>query len=387
MIKRQIDFVESIEEIGIEVWNNLAGTDNPFTRYEFLHALESSGSTTAATGWQPFHVLVTESDTEIEIYDQPIAVMPLYLKSNSWGEYVFDWSWAEAYARHGIDYYPKFVTSIPFTPSCGNRILTQEGIDHTSVARFIYAKIREKAESLNASSWHVLFPVEDEHRVLCSTGLQKRVGTQFHWYNNSYASFSDFLGSLNARKRKSIRKERGHIASEEIGFRRTEGADITDAQWSDFFLFYQNTYAMRGMQGYLDIEFFLQIGEVMSEQILLINAVKDNSDIAAALFLKGEDSLFGRYWGSRVDQQFLHFETCYYQGQEYAIENGIQVFDSGAQGEHKIQRGFAPVYTYSNHWLANEEFSRAVENFLKEEKTHVMEYKKQADKLLPFKKE
>ena len=149
MIKRQIDFVESIEEIGIEVWNNLAGTDNPFTRYEFLHALESSGSTTAATGWQPFHVLVTESDTEIEIYDQPIAVMPLYLKSNSWGEYVFDWSWAEAYARHGIDYYPKFVTSIPFTPSCGNRILTQEGIDYTSVARFIYAKIREKAESLN----------------------------------------------------------------------------------------------------------------------------------------------------------------------------------------------------------------------------------------------
>ena len=144
MIKRQIDFVESIEEIGIEVWNNLAGTDNPFTRYEFLHALESSGSTTAATGWQPFHVLVTESDTEIEIYDQPIAVMPLYLKSNSWGEYVFDWSWAEAYARHGIDYYPKFVTSIPFTPSCGNRILTQEGIDHTSVARFIYAKIRKR---------------------------------------------------------------------------------------------------------------------------------------------------------------------------------------------------------------------------------------------------
>ena len=387
MIKRQIDFVESIEEIGIEVWNNLAGTDNPFTRYEFLHALESSGSTTAATGWQPFHVLITEKAAETEIYDQPIAVMPLYLKGNSWGEYVFDWSWAEAYARHGIDYYPKFVTSIPFTPSCGNRILTREGIDYTSVAQIIYEKLREKAESLNASSWHVLFPMEKEHRALCSIGLQQRIGTQFHWHNNNYTSFSDFLGSLSARKRKNIRKERRQIERQEISFRRTNGADITDEQWSDFFLFYQNTYAMRGMQGYLDIEFFRKIGEVMSEQILLINAVKDNSDIAAALFLKGVDSLFGRYWGSRVDQQFLHFETCYYQGQEYAIENGIKVFDSGAQGEHKIQRGFAPVYTYSNHWLANEEFSRAVENFLKEEKSHVKEYKKQAEKLLPFKKE
>ena len=385
MKKRHIDFVESIEEIGIEIWNNLAGTDNPFTRYEFLHSLEFSGCTTESTGWQPFHVLVTERDTELEINDQPIAVMPLYLKSNSWGEYVFDWSWAEAYARHGIDYYPKLVTSIPFTPSSGNRILTQEGVDHASVARFIYEKLREKAESLKASSWHVLFPIETEHRVLCSIGLQQRVGTQFHWYNNNYTSFSDFLGGLNARKRKSIRKEREKIASEEISFRRTDGKDITEAQWSDFFLFYQNTYAMRGMQGYLDIEFFRKIGEAMSEQILLINAVRDNSDIAAALFLKGEDSLFGRYWGSRVDQQFLHFETCYYQGQEYAIENGIQVFDSGAQGEHKIQRGFVPVCTYSNHWLAKEEFSRAVESFLKEEKTHIMEYKKQAEKLLPFK--
>ena len=387
MKKRRIDFVESIEEIGIEIWNNLADSDNPFTRYEFLHSLESSGCTTESTGWQPFHVLVRESDTEIENYNQPIAVMPLYLKSNSWGEYVFDWSWAEAYARYGIDYYPKFVTSIPFTPSCGSRIMTKEGVDQTTVARFIFEKIQEKSELLKASSWHVLFPKKKEHELLCSIGVQQRIGTQFHWHNNNYTSFSDFLESLNARKRKSIRKERRQIASEEISFRRTDGADINDAQWSDFFLFYQNTYAIRGMQGYLGIEFFRKIGEVMPKQILLINAVKDNSDIAAALFLKGENSLFGRYWGSRVEQQFLHFETCYYQGQEYAIENGIKIFDSGAQGEHKIQRGFEPVFTYSNHWLANEEFSQAVESFLKEEKTHVMEYKKQADKLLPFKKE
>ena len=387
MIKRHIDFVESIEEIGSEIWNNLAGTDNPFTRYEFLYSLESSGCTTEETGWKPYHVLVTEGDTEIENCGRPIAVMPLYLKSNSWGEYVFDWSWAESYARHGINYYPKLVTSIPFTPSVGNRIMMQADIDRATIAQLIYEAIQLKAETLGVSSWHVLFPKEEEHELLCSIGTQSRVATQFHWFNNGYANFSDFLASLNARKRKAIRKERKKIEDEGITFRQTGGADISEEQWSDFYLFYQTTYLSRGMQGYLDIEFFRQIGEVMPEQILLINATKDSRDVAAALFLKSKDSLFGRYWGSRVDQQFLHFETCYYQGQEYAIENQLNVFDSGAQGEHKIQRGFEPIYTYSNHWLANDDFSRAVMKFLREERLHIKEYKTQAAALLPYKKQ
>ena len=387
MKKLRIDFVESIEEIGSEIWNGLAGIDNPFTRYEFLHSLESTGCTTDDSGWTPYHILVTENDVETQSRRRAIAAMPLYLKNNSWGEYVFDWSWAEAYTRHGMNYFPKFVTSIPFTPSVGTRILIREGIDKLAVARLIFEKVQLKAEALGASSWHILFPKEEEHKLFNSIGISPRVATQFHWYNNSYDSFSDFLASLNARKRKAIKKERKQIEDEGIIFRQTDGADISETQWSDFYLFYQTTYLARGMQGYLDIEFFRKIGETMPEQILLINAVKDNRDIAAALFFKSKDSLFGRYWGSRVEQQFLHFETCYYQGQEYAIENNLAVFDSGAQGEHKIQRGFEPIYTHSNHWIADQNFSRAIRNFLEEERGHIDQYKIQAESLLPFKKQ
>ena len=387
MKKLRIDFVESIEEIGSEIWNGLAGIDNPFTRYEFLHSLESTGCTTDDSGWKPYHILVTENDVETQSRRRAIAAMPLYLKNNSWGEYVFDWSWAEAYTRHGMNYFPKFVTSIPFTPSVGTRMLIKEGIDNLAIARLIFEKVQLKAEALGASSWHILFPKEEEHKLLNSIGISPRVATQFHWYNNSYNSFSDFLASLNARKRKAIKKERKQIEDEGIIFRQTDGADISETQWSDFYLFYQTTYLARGMQGYLDIEFFRKIGETMPEQILLINAVKDNRDIAAALFFKSKDSLFGRYWGSRVEQQFLHFETCYYQGQEYAIENNLAVFDSGAQGEHKIQRGFEPIYTHSNHWIADQNFSRAIRNFLEEERGHIDQYKIQAESLLPFKKQ
>ena len=387
MKKLRIDFVESIEEIGSEIWNGLAGIDNPFTRYEFLHSLESTGCTTDDSGWKPYHILVTESDVETQSGRRAIAAMPLYLKNNSWGEYVFDWSWAEAYTRHGMNYFPKFVTSIPFTPSVGTRILIKEGIDKLAVARLIFEKVQLKAEALGASSWHILFPKEEEHKLFNSIGISPRVATQFHWYNNSYNSFSDFLASLNARKRKAIKKERKQIEDKGIKFRQTDGADITETQWSDFYLFYQTTYLARGMQGYLDIEFFRKIGETMPEQILLINAVKDNRDIAAALFFTSKDCLFGRYWGSRVEQQFLHFETCYYQGQEYAIENNLAVFDSGAQGEHKIQRGFEPIYTHSNHWIADQNFSRAIRNFLEEERGHIDQYKIQAESLLPFKKQ
>lgn len=386
MKKLRIDFVESIEEIGSEIWNGLAGIDNPFTRYEFLHSLESTGCTTDDSGWKPYHILVTENDVETQSSRRAIAAMPLYLKNNSWGEYVFDWSWAEAYTRHGMNYFPKFVTSIPFTPSVGTRILIKEGIDKLAVARLIFEKVQLKAEALGASSWHILFPEEEEHKLFNSIGISPRVATQFHWYNNSYNSFSDFLASLNARKRKAIKKERKQIEEEGISFRQTDGADISETQWTDFYLCYQTTYLARGMQGYLDIEFFRRIGETMPEQILLINAVKDNYDIAAALFLKSKDSLFGRYWGSRVEQQFLHFETCYYQGQEYAIANNLAVFDSGAQGEHKIQRGFEPIYTHSNHWIADQNFSRAIQNFLEEERGHIDQYKIQAESLLPFKK-
>jgi len=379
----RLSFVESIDEIGATTWNDLASTENPFTRFEFLHALERTGCTNRQTGWQPHHVLVYSDDTS----KTPLAVMPLYLKTNSWGEYVFDWSWANAYKSHGFQYYPKFVTAVPFTPSPGQRIFTRDASSQSKILKLIADKIKEKAEFIGASSWHVLFPYEQEHQLLSELDIQPRIATQFHWHNKAYESFDDFLIKLTSRKRKSIRKERKHVSEQGITFRRTEGADISEQQWADFFLVYQSTYMMRGMQGYLELEFFLAIAEIMPEQLVMINAVQDNRDIAAALFFKNDTTLFGRYWGSRRDHQFLHFETCYYQGQEYAIEHQLKSFDSGTQGEHKIQRGFEPIITHSNHWIANQAFTEAITNFLNEERAHIKHYQEEAASLLPYKKE
>lgn len=376
-----LQFVDSIEHIGVENWNRLAGLDNPFTRYEFLHALEDTGCTTKATGWQPHHVVIEE----VNAPGIAIAVLPLYLKTNSWGEYVFDWSWANAFQSYGYDYYPKFVTAAPFTPSFGQRLFVSEEVDTPEIAKLIANKIEEKAELIGASSWHVLFPEKQEHDLLSTLNLKPRIATQFHWFNRDYSSFDDFLAQLNSRKRKSIRKERRQVSEQNILFRLTEGNDISEQQWADFYLYYQTTYLARGMQGYLKRGFFKRLAQTMPEQMFLVTAAKDGREIAAALFFKNKEKLFGRYWGCREELQFLHFETCYYQGIEYAIENGQRSFDSGAQGEHKIQRGFEPITTYSNHWIANEGFAQAIDNFLLEERPHILEYQKDASSLLPYK--
>lgn len=386
MPELELVFVDSISEIGKSNWNALSGTHNPFMRYEFLHALEVTGCTTQVTGWQPKHVWVRHTDVAANSIST-VAVMPLYLKTNSWGEYVFDWSWANAYKSHGFNYYPKFVTAAPFTPSVGKRIFSSPEANHSQLIKLIAEKIKEKAEIIGASSWHVLFPLEEEHESLSGLGIKSRVGTQFHWYNKNYGDFDDFLSKLSSRKRKAIRKERQHVRAQDISFRVTEGAEISVDQWSDFYLFYQSTYLMRGMQGYLEQDFFHAVAETMPEQIFLVNAVQEDKDIAAALFFKNQETLFGRYWGSRHDHQFLHFETCYYQGQEYAIRNGMKSFDSGAQGEHKIKRGFEPIITYSNHWLSHPAFADAIENFLDEERMHIQQYRADAESLLPFKKQ
>ncbi|MFK7863422.1 MAG: GNAT family N-acetyltransferase [Pseudohongiellaceae bacterium] len=387
----EVKFVESIEDIGLVQWNSLTGIENPFTRYEFLHALETTGCTTAQTGWAPLHLAVYKkrqhSGEQPTENPAPLAVLPLYVKDNSWGEYVFDWSWANAYQNHNLNYYPKLVTAVPFTPSVGKRLFisSTEELKEETLLAFIVKKIKEKALTLEASSWHVLFPVKTEAEGLHSAGMLSRRGTQFQWRNRHYRSFDEFLSTLNSRKRKSIRKERKRVQDVGITFRRTEGLDISEAQWEEFYGFYQSTYLMRGQQGYLSSDFFKRLAEVMPEQLLLINASKEGRDIAAALFFKNNEALFGRYWGSDADYQFLHFETCYYQGQDYAIEHSIGLFDSGAQGEHKIQRGFEPVVTHSTHWLAHPGFAEAVENFLKEESLHVDQYKASAETLLPFK--
>lgn len=383
-----VRYVSSIEEIGRDRWNALTGTANPFTRYEFLHALETTGCTNEKSGWQPHHAVVysgTGSAEEgLEGGSQLLAVMPLYLKTNSWGEYVFDWSWANAYQSYGFDYYPKLVTATPFTPSFGRRIFFAESQDRAALLKLLVEKTKEEAGVLGASSWHVLFPLEEEYEVLSDLGLLRRIATQFHWQNRDYENFDDFLNDLNSRKRKSIRKERRQVSEQGICFTVTEGEAISDQQWSDFYLYYQTTYLSRGMQGYLKRVFFKTIATTMPEQIFLVNAVKEGKDIAAALFFKNGEKLFGRYWGCRSEYQFLHFETCYYQGLDYAIKHGLRVFDAGAQGEHKIQRGFRPITTYSNHWIANSGFSDAIETFLKEERPHILAYQRDAGSLLPF---
>ena len=387
MQELSLTFVDSISEIGAATWNSLATTDNPFMRYEFLHALESTGCTTGANGWQPMHIWVKSGEQSVNGFDNTVAVMPLYFKTNSWGEYVFDWSWANAYKTHGFEYYPKFVTAAPFTPSVGRRIFLNPSADRKNILSFIVEKVKEKAEFLSVSSWHVLFPMEQEHEEISRLGIQARIGTQFHWYNRDYEDFDHFLSALNSRKRKAIRKERQHIQSQSISFRVTEGAEISEQQWLDFYLFYQSTYLMRGMQGYLEQDFFNTVAECMPEQIFMINAMQGERDIAASLFFKNDEKLFGRYWGCRRDHQFLHFETCYYQGQDYAIKHKLKSFDSGAQGEHKIQRGFEPIFTYSNHWIANQRFADAIDNFLAEERNHIQRYRAEAETLLPFKQQ
>lgn len=378
-----VSFVDSIAAIGPDVWNSLTGTDNPFTRYEFLWALEETGCTTRATGWQPMHIIVRRVTPGL---DEPVAVLPLYLKSNSWGEYVFDWSWASAYQSHGLSYYPKFVTSIPFTPSYGERLLLKAGEEPGPIISLIKNAIEEKADALDASSWHVLFPTGQQNKYFREAGMLERVACQFHWYNRDYQSFDDFLSSLSSRKRKNLKKERSRVRESGIHFKRLEGAEIDENLWQDFYALYQSTYLMRGMRGYLSQAFFIEVARVMPEQVFMITAEEDRRMIAAALFFKSSETLYGRYWGAARDHQFLHFETCYYQGQDYAIEHGFRRFDSGAQGEHKIQRGFEPVTTYSSHWIARPDFADAIAHFLAQEKRHIEQYQKEAATLLPYRR-
>ncbi len=372
------DFVSSITKIDCEDWNRLAGKENPFTRYEFFEALEVSKCTSKESGWQPHHLV-------IRIEEETVGILPLFLKTNSYGEYVFDWSWARAYEQAGLNYYPKLISAIPFTPSAGERVFLSKNVARASLLKSIVAILNDEARENKFSSWHLLFPEAELSRELSEQGAIQRVGTQYHWFNRGYKDFDSFLLAMSSRKRKSIRKERNAVSASGIRFRIIEGPSITHEDWGKFILFYLTTYAVRGQAGYLNKDFFKRIGESMPDQLFLIFAVRNGEDIAGALFFKNKTHLFGRYWGCLEEEAFLHFETCYYQGIDYAIANKVKVFDAGAQGEHKIKRGFEPIMTYSNHWLANPQFAAAVTNFVNEEKPHIEEYMSEASLMLPFK--
>lgn len=372
--------VSAISDIPDALWQTLAATTYPFMQRGFLQALEESGSVSASAGWKPRHLLVKDDTTLL-------AFLPMYEKSHSYGEYVFDWAWADAYQRHGFPYYPKLVTAIPFTPVAGPRWLLHPKADRKDIVERLMNKVAEISENERLSGWHVLFPDDCTANDLKEQPLIERNACQYRWHNPGYQTFDDFLAALSSRKRKNLRKERRDVAAQGFQFHRISGRDMTPERWEDFYRFYQSTYMVRGMQGYLSSSFFTMIQEAIPDSFFLVFAVLDQKPVAGAIFFTGDDTLYGRYWGCDADYMNLHFETCYYQGIDYCIENGMTLFDAGAQGEHKLKRGFYPIITKSFHKVMHPGFEEAIASFCHEEKGHVESYAREAAALLPYKNE
>jgi len=368
--------VSSLAQVGQSAWDALVAAQarpNPFLSYAFLHALHESGAACADTGWQPHYLCVYAGETLA-------AAMPLYVKSHSYGEYVFDWAWADAYQRHGLDYYPKLLSAIPFTPVAGPRLLA---VDEAARAALL-AALRQEQQEAGLSSTHILYPPEDEARLLNAAGFMLRHGVQFHWLNRGFASFDDFLATLDRKKAKNIRAERRKVAEAGVTLRRLRGPAVTEEHWRFFHSCYRQTYAEHVSQPYLNLDFFLRIGATMADNILLVLAERGGQPIAASLVVHTADTLFGRYWGATEHLPCLHFETAYYQPLEFCIEQGIAVFEGGAQGEHKMARGFLPTRTWSAHWLAHPAFADAVERFLERETGGVDDYLDELTERTPY---
>ena len=371
--------VSSAAAIGPKVWNALANPDgradpHPFTRYEFFAALEESGAVSAKTGWQPCH-LVLEEKGEIR------ALMPLYLKNHSQGEYVFDHAWADALERAGGDYYPKLQCAVPFTPVTGRRLLCDD--DHA--ARLLEAA-KTMAKQVKASSLHITFPTHAEWQASGEAGYLLRTDRQFHWKNEVYRDFEDFLSRLSSAKRKNLKKERASVREAGVEFEHLTGSAITEAHWDRFFEFYIDTGSRKWGNPYLTREFFSHIGASMSDQILLVMAKRDGDYIAGALNLFGDGTLYGRNWGTIEALPFLHFETCYYQAIDFAIAHGLNKVEAGAQGTHKLLRGYMPEETYSAHYIVHPGLARAVDEYLVREREAIRENIDELAAQSPFKK-
>ncbi len=355
--------IADLGEIGAEAWNALAGAANPFLRHEFLRTLELSGSVGGETGWLPRHLVVEDVD------GTPIGAVPLYVKAHSYGEYVFDHGWAEAWERAGGHYYPKLVAAVPFTPVPGPRILVgPDEPDFVAARRQAVAEtLIAAAQQLNVSSLHINFIEPEDRAALAECGCLLRLGYQFHWENRGYKSFEDFLGALSSRKRKAIRKERRAVAESGVRIRRLTGGDLKSEHWDTFYELYVETGSRKWGWPYLTQEFFHRLGDAMADRVLLVLADLDGEPVGGALNLIGRDTLYGRNWGGSEAIPFLHFEACYYQAIEFAIERGLARVEAGAQGEHKIQRGYLPVETWSAHWIRDPGFRKAVGDFLRRE--------------------
>ena len=371
-------FLESIAEVGAAEWNALAGAVQPFLRHEFLLSLEESGCTTRRTGWAPQHLIAEDATGRL------LGALPLYLKGHSRGEFVFDFSWANAYAQHGLEYYPKLLSAIPFTPVSGPRLLVNPTAETRAVADTLIRLAREYARSEQLSSWHVLFPAQGELEAFTRAGLIQRRDCQFHWFNRGYDSFEAFLATFTAEKRKKAKRERRRVAEAGIEFDTLLGGEVDDKLWRTVFEFYADTFYRHGHEPYLNLRFFKLICERLPGQLMLKIARHGRSPIALAIFFVGEDTLFGRYWGAGGNYHSLHFETCYYQGIEYCIEQGLKRFEPGTQGEHKVPRGFEPTLVGSAHYVADKRFAAAIRDFAAREARGVDHYAAAVKEHVPY---
>ncbi|MCC2977318.1 GNAT family N-acetyltransferase [Sphingomonas sp. PL-96] len=366
---------DGVLSIPADEWDACAGPDNPFLSHGFLAALERSGSVGGRSGWQPLPVVVDGAD------GRPVAIAPAYAKAHSQGEYVFDHAWADAWERAGGDYYPKLQVAVPFTPVPGPRLLLRDA----SAAPALIAALETVTRRSQLSSAHATFVDAAELPAWEAAGWLTRAGTQFHWENQGYAAFDDFLGALASRKRKAIRKERA-AAVEGLTIQHLAGAEITEAHWDAFWEFYQDTGSRKWGRPYLTRPFFSMLSEALGDRVLLMLAYRGDRSIAGALNLVGADALYGRYWGATEEVPFLHFELCYYQAIEAAIARGLRRVEAGAQGEHKLARGYAPVTTWSAHYLPDANFRRAVSDYLEREREAVAHEQEYLGELTPFRR-
>ncbi|MCU0869893.1 MAG: GNAT family N-acetyltransferase [Burkholderiales bacterium] len=368
-----VEVVDTLADVPAAQWDALTD-DHPLLSHAFLHALHESGSAAPDAGWAPQYLLVRRDG-------QLAAAMPLYLKGHSYGEYVFDWAWADAWQRTGRRYYPKLLSAVPFTPVQGGRLLARDPDDRAVLARAALQFAREA----DVSSLHVLFPTEPEARLLEAAGCMLRRTVQFHWTNAGFASFDEFLATMNHDKRKKVKQERRKVRDAGITWQWKVGRDIAEADWRFFVRCYNDTYRRHHSSPYLNLDFFLRIGDTMPANLLLAIGLQDGRPVCAALDVFSRDALYGRYWGTTVDVPALHFEACYHQAIEFCIAHGIRTFEGGAQGEHKLARGLMPVTTWSAHWIADAEFARAVRQFVDRESRGVAGYVSELEAHRPFK--
>ncbi len=376
-----VRIVEELAQISAAEWDACAGADNPFVSHAFLQALEESGSATRETGWLPQHLLLEDESGRL------LGAVPMYLKSHSYGEYIFDHGWASSYEHAGGRYYPKLLAAVPFTPATGPRLLIhpEAGPD---AADYLIAGMVEVAQRRKVSSLHVNFPRREEWEKLGGHGFQQRLGRQFHWENEGYKSFDEFLEALNSRKRKQIRRERRDALEGGLEIETLTGADLKPAHWDAFFRFYMSTSDRKWGSAYLTREFFDLLHQRIADKIVLVMTKKAGRYVAGALNLLGRDTLFGRNWGCAGDYPFLHFEVCYYRAIDFAIARGLKRVEAGAQGQHKIQRGYLPSPTYSAHWIRDPGFERAVGEFCARERRAIeSEMEELEEGLSPFKRE